>query len=308
VTASTIWTAHIPPLGEAVVGIGAFDGVHLGHQALLSHAVTRASALGVPAIAVTFDTDPEHVVDPSHHVSQLLDLPSRLRLLAHCGMDHVLVIPFDSMMASMSPEAFVHDVLVPAFPPKIVVVGSDFRFGEGASGDVESLRRLGRLHSFDTDSFDIVDADGAPISSTRIRDLITAGSVRDAATLLGRPHSVHGLVVPGRGAGHLVGAPTANLVVDPISALPASGVYAANIDLGGHSHPAAVSVGTPPSFPDDQVDVEAHLIDFDGDLYGTTLDVAFVERLHGHRRFTDEASLSKAIHADIEKARDLLDF
>ena len=300
------WTPEIEPLGPCVVAVGVFDGVHLGHQELLRDALDIASARAVLSVALTFDRDPDQVVHPATAMPQLLDLEDKLTLLAVQGVDVVLVVPFTERLAATAPLVFLDEVLLRAMTPVAVVVGSDFRFGHRAEGDVRVLTRYGAAHGFTVLAHELVSHAGEPITSTRIRRLVAAGRVSEAAGLLGRPHRVRGVVVTGRGEGAELGAPTANLVTAPFAAIPADGVYAGRTEVDGVAYACAVSVGVPPSFPEATAELEAHLIGYRGDLYGRSLVIEFLERLRPLRRFDDTTELAAAIRADIEQVRHLV--
>ena len=306
---STSVAREVPthPMGRAVVAVGMFDGVHRGHRALLERTVELARGTGALSAVATFDTDPEHVLRPDASVPQLLDLEDRVRYIASADVEVVLVLPFDRELADRTAEEFLDAVLIPAFPPETLVVGSDFRLGRGGACDTRRLTELSRDRRIEVESHELVVVDGAPVSATRIRRLISDGRVREAALLLGRPHACKGLVVEGRGAGRRLGAPTANIDYDRDIAVPADGVYAcvACID-DSQGRPAAVSVGPAPSYEDAKAEVEAHILDFDGELYGRMLRIGFIERLRDQRRFDDEASLARAIAADVERVRTLV--
>ncbi len=294
------------PLGAAVCAIGVFDGVHLGHQALIADTVERARATGATAAVVTFDRDPELVVSPDGAPPQLLVLADKLRFIRECGPDVVLVVPFDVHVASLTPERFLSQVLLAALLPIATVVGHDFRFGRFASGTVDTLERYGSEHGFAVVPHELVEVDGEPVTSTRIRTAISSGDVRLATRLLGREHIIHGRVVRGRGIGHDLGVPTANLVAPAATALPLAGVYAGYAEVDGVTYPAALSIGRPPSFPDAIDDLEAHLVGFEGDLYGREIVIGFVTRLRDQRRIVDTAELARVIAADVTAVRDLL--
>jgi riboflavin kinase/FMN adenylyltransferase len=291
------------PLGRAVAALGVFDGVHLGHQALVRDAVTLARSTGVASVVVTFDRDPDQVVSPLSAAPQLLDLDQKLSLLSELGPDAIAVMPFTAELAATPPLVFLDEVLLDAMTPTSVVVGYDFRFGHRAEGDVDALVRYGAEHGFSVVAHNLVSADGAPITSTRVRALVASGDVAAAARLLGRPHRIRGTVHHGRGAGAGIGFATANLSVDTFAALPGPGVYAGRVEIGGHHHPAAISVGAPPSFPDATDDLEVHVLDYDGDLYGASLVVEFIERLRDQRAFPEVADLTAAIASDIASVR-----
>ncbi len=293
-------------IGPAVIAIGVFDGVHIGHQRLIADTITIAREKRCASCVLTFDRDPDQVVTPTHPAPQLTSFDEKVRLISALGPDAILVVPFDEWLASLSPDDFCIDVLLDAAEPIACVVGHDFRFGTKASGDADTLRALGSLHGFQVVTHPLVHHGGAPITSTRIRGLIAAGEVEEAAALLGRNHSLDGVVERGKRLGHRIGVPTANLHVGAEFALPAPGVYAGWASVAGERHPAALSVGVPPTFPDATCVLEAHLIGFEGDLYECTLTVEFAHRLRDQRAFGSNEELAEAIRADVERARILL--
>ena len=301
-TRIAVWQPGMPSFGRAVAALGVFDGVHLGHQALVRDTVSLARARHAVSVIVTFDRDPDQVVAPASAAAQLLDLDQKLSLLAELGPDAIAVMPFTPELASTPPLVFLDEVLLDAMEPVSVLVGCDFRFGHRAEGDVDALVRYGQDRGFTVVPHELVSAGGAPITSTRIRGLVAAGDVTAAARLLGRPHRVRGTVHHGRGAGASIGFATANLSVDPYVALPAPGVYAGRVQVDGTDHAAAISVGTPPTFPGAVDDFEVHVIGFAGDLYGRTLTVEFLERLRAQRIFPSGADLASAIASDVARA------
>jgi riboflavin kinase/FMN adenylyltransferase len=291
------------PFGRAVAALGVFDGVHLGHQTLIRDAVALAKANDAASVVVTFDRDPDQVVSPASAAPQLLDLDQKLSLLSDLGPDAVAVISFTPQLAGTPPLVFLDEVLLDAMTPVFVVVGCDFRFGHRAEGDVDTLVRYGAEHGFSVVAHNLVASQGAPITSTRIRSLVASGDVEGASRLLGRPHRVRGTVHHGRGEGTELGFATANLSVDSFSAMPAPGVYAGRVDIGGVRRPAAISVGAPPSFSGARDDFEVHILDHDGDLYGLSIMVEFLERLRDQRAFSDLSDLTAAIAADVVAVR-----
>lgn len=293
------WEPGMPSTGRAAVAIGVFDGVHLGHQALVRHTVDFGRALGVKAAVITFDRDPDQVVSPDTAAPQLLDIRDKLRFLAELGADIVLVVPFDAHLAALSPECFLRDVLLAAFEPVATVVGHDFRFGARAGGDVSTLERYGAQHSFTVIAHELVTIEDEPVTSTRVRASVALGDVSTAARLLGRPHRIRGHVVHGRGEGAAIGVPTANLRVDHGAALPGDGVYAGFAIVDDERVPAAISIGVPPTFPEAHDTVEAHLIGRDLDLYGAEIVVGFERRLRDQQQFSSTQELAAAIRADI---------
>ncbi|MHB1340208.1 MAG: riboflavin biosynthesis protein RibF [Coriobacteriia bacterium] len=297
----------IEPLGTAVAAIGVFDGVHLGHQALVRDAIEYARDLDVRSVVITFDRDPDRVVQPDSAAPQLLELVDKLAFLGDIGPDVVLVVPFDAAVAAMPSPAFIDDVVRAACVPIFMVVGHDFRFGRNAEGDVATLTTLGADRGFSVAPHDLVAAGGAPVTSTRIRRLVAAGDVTGAAALLGRPHRVRGRAVIGRGEGAAIGVPTANVRPHNYAAVPLHGVYAARATVLGHSYAAGVSVGVPPTFPHAADAVEVHLLDFGGeDLHGQEIAVDFVGRIRDQERFESTAGLAEAIAADLQVVRAVL--
>jgi riboflavin kinase / FMN adenylyltransferase len=298
----------------AVVTIGAYDGVHLGHQAVLRLVRELADARGLEAALVTFDRHPAEVVRPESAPRLLTTLEQRLELLDATGdLDLCWVLTFDEARSKEAAEDFVREVLVDGVGARLVVVGADFHFGHRRGGNVPLLERMGAEFGFEVLGLGLVavegDATGVPYSSTRIRELLAKGDVAEAARLLGRPHEVRGVVERGdqRGAEHL-GMPTANLTVPERICLPADGVYAGTfVAEDGVERPAAISVGTRPTFYEDgDVLVEAYVLDFDGDLYGHRVKVCFREWVRGQERFDSTEALVEQMNADVEATRRIL--
>jgi riboflavin kinase/FMN adenylyltransferase len=285
-----------------------FDGVHVGHQTLIRHAIEIANERRVPAVVCTFDRDPDQVVTPDSAAPQLLTLEDKLAYISVLGVDAIVVFSFCMRMASTTPERFLDDTLFDAVHPRSIVVGEDFRFGQHASGDVSTLRRYGAAHDCEVIAYPLVAVEGEPVTSTRVRTLIAAGDTLAAATLLGRPHRVRGHVVHGRGAGEpVLGVPTANVTPIRFSAIPADGVYAGTALIGEFAYPAGISVGVPPTFPESRDYLEAHLVGFDGDLYGRELILEFGGRLREQLHFDTPAELAERIRADLEQVKSLRD-
>ena len=296
--------SHTSSLGPSVFAIGVFDGVHLGHQALIAATVADARERACAPVVVTFDRDPDQVVTPDSAAPQLLTLEDKCTFLGQAGADTVLVVPFDAAVAAMSPAAFTDSVLMQALSPVTAHVGIDFKFGHFAEGDIATLAQLGSDRGFDVIGHDLVAHDGAPVTSTRIRALVASGDVAAANVLLDRAHRVSGRVVHGRGIGvSLLGIPSANITPHRFAALPADGVYAGRVSTAGATYPAGVSVGIPPTFPEARDVLEAHLIGFDGDLYGHEVTVEFVERIRGQQPFRTPEELAEAIRSDLDAVR-----
>ena len=302
------WEPNMSSVGRAVACIGVFDGVHVGHQALIRDTVSAANREGVLPVAVTFDRDPDQVVTPDTAAPQLLPLEDKLSLITDLGARIVLVVPFDTYVSQLSPEEFLARVLLSAMQPVTVMVGDDFRFGAGARGDLQTLRLFGQSHRFEVVGHELVRLAGDTVTSTRIRRLVAEGDVVAARTLLGRPHRVRGTVERGRGVGATqLGTPTANLQPMPFAALPADGVYAGRVRLEGATYAAGISVGLPPTFPEGHHVLEAALVGYSGDLYGRTLTLEFLERLRAQRAFEQESELADAMRSDLGRAEELAD-
>ena len=307
-------TAEVPQdWGPCVVTIGEFDGVHQGHQRIVSRARQAARELRLPVAVVTFDPHPDEVIRPGSHPPLLATGRRRLQLLAGLGVDAVCVIRFTLEFSRLSAEEFVRTVLAERLHAARVVVGENFRFGHKAAGDVALLAELGEKYDFTVEGVPLVTEDGVTVSSTSIRALLAGGDVAGAAELLGRPHRVEGVVVRGHQRGRALGFPTANLETPEHTAIPADGVYAgwlASPDPDGEETerwPAAISVGTNPTFGGKERTVEAHALDRDDlDLYGTHVAADFVARLRATVKFDSVDALVRQMHIDIGDARRLL--
>lgn len=303
------------PDGCAVT-MGVFDGVHRGHTALLEATARWARAHGVPAVAITFDPHPAALLAPQHCPPMLCTLAHRVERLLQQGIDYVIVQPFTAAFAQLSAEEFIERVLSQSLQARAVVVGDDFRFGQGRKGNVETLRTAGLFEVITVVS--ISDESGERISSTRIRSLIQAGELEGARALLGEPLQWTGVAVRGDGRGRGFGYPTANLVpVEPLIT-PPSGVYACIAQVhhrslptakpdGEQVYPAAVSVGKPPMFENARGRIEAYLIGFaDRDLYGCVLTLQFLKRLRPQHQFNSVEALLKQMAEDVEQTRQLV--
>jgi riboflavin kinase / FMN adenylyltransferase len=299
--------------GRSVVTIGVFDGVHRGHQRVVGRAVEAAAQLGLPVVVVTFDPHPDEVVRPGSHPPFLSTTRRRAELLAGLGADAVCVLPFTPEFSRLGPDEFVRVVLVDRLHAARVVVGEDFRFGHRAAGDVALLAELGEKYDFVAEAEPLLTDDGVRISSTAIREQLAAGDVAAAARDLGRPHRVEGVVVRGQQRGRGLGFPTANLETLPHTAIPADGVYAGwlvALGPGGQEQerwPAAISVGTNPTFDARERTVEAYALDRDDlDLYGVHVAVDFVARLRGMIKFDSVADLVEQMRGDVDAARSVI--
>lgn len=292
----------------SVVTIGNFDGVHRGHRTLIARTTAEATQRGARAVALTFDPHPAAVLRPDAVPAALQSLEERTALLRESGCDEVVVVPFDAAFAAQGPEEFVDRLLVDRLAAELVVVGTNFRFGRAAAGDVALLIALGEQRGFGVEAIGLVDLGDGPVSSSALRSQLAAGDVEVVARGLGRPFSLTGEVVHGEGRGRTIGIPTANVAVAEGRVLPADGVYAcwAGSEGGGRT-PAVVNVGWRPTFAGTSRSVEAHLLVDDGpDLYGQRLTLEFVARVRGEQRFEGSEALVARIHEDIRMARELL--
>jgi riboflavin kinase/FMN adenylyltransferase len=296
-------------LGRTVVTVGNFDGVHLGHQHVIARAREVAGELGgLDVVAVTFDPHPIAVLRPEHAPPTLTSIESRATLLRGAGVDDVLVVPFSREVANWSPERFVRDILVDGLHARGVVVGANFRFGHRASGDLATLNSLGAELDFVAEG---IPLDGGPQvwSSTYVRNCLAAGDVEGAAEALGRPFTVRGVVVEGDKRGRELGFPTANVPALGVAA-PTDGVYAGELRRldTGEVFPAAISVGTNPTFAGERERrVESYVLDRDDlELYGVEVEVSFLGRIRGMRRFDSIEALVATMHDDVRRTRDLL--
>ncbi len=296
------------PLGwpAPAVTVGNFDGVHRGHQALVSAAVARAREKGGLSVVLTFDPHPARVLRPAHAPAALTTLAQKEELLAALGVDRLAVLPFGAALASLSPEEFARAVLRDTLGARDVVVGESFRFGHRREGDARTLVDLGARLGFDVEAIPPVLEGGRPVSSSRVRSELGHGHVGAAAVLLGRPYFVDAGVVRGVGRGRTIGVPTANLAPEN-EILPAPGVYAGFCRVpGGASWAAVVNLGRRPTFGGGDLFLEAHLLGFDGDLYGSRVRLSFHERLRDEERFPSKDALVARIRDDIARARALL--
>lgn len=290
----------------AVVTIGAYDGLHLGHRSVIEEVRHLAATRQALSAMVTFDRHPAEVVRPESAPCRLTSLDQKLELLESTGIDLVFVVVFDEARSRETAEDFVQEVLVDGLAARAVVVGHDFHFGKDRGGNVEMLQHEGAVHGFDVLGMRLVAAGDSAVSSTRIRTLLHEGRVAEAAGLLGRPHEVRGTVMRGDARGRELGFPTANVSVPEGVCMPADGIYAALYTTpDGIARPAAVSLGRRPTFYVDAKAslLEAYVLDFDGDLYETPAAVAFVERLRGEQRFERVEDLIRQMHADVVAAR-----
>jgi riboflavin kinase/FMN adenylyltransferase len=292
-----------------VVTIGAYDGVHRGHQAVIAQVKATAQQLGCQSVVVTFDKHPASVVRPESAPKLLTDLDQKLELLQQTGIDATLIVEFNRERSTEDPALFVKRVLVDALRAQVVVVGEDFHFGFNRGGNVAMLRELGKQFDFQVEPVKLItrpDGVEEPVSSTSIRRALAGGQVEIATNLLGRAYEVRGVVVNGDKRGRMIGFPTANVEVPNAMCLPADGVYAGKFQCDdGSVHACAINLGRRPTFFEhaDHSLLEAHLLDFDGDLYGQKVSVTFEHFLRSERKFDGLDAIKSQLLLDVAAAR-----
>lgn len=297
---------------RAVITIGAYDGVHRGHQAVIDHVRSRAAELGAKSVVVTFDRHPASVVRPESAPPLLTSSAQKMELLEATGLDAVVIVPFDERQAAESPESFVDRVLVSCLRTQTIVVGEDFHFGRHRDGNVNLLRKMGIESDFEVEPIELIArADGIdePVSSTAIRRALAGGDISRANAMLGHPFEIRGKVFPGDQRGRLLGFPTANVEVRNGACLPADGVYAGWYERpDGVIYPCAINLGRRPTFYEhaDSSLLEAHLLDVDVELYGEDASVRFEHFLRSERKFDGVDALIAQLGLDIANARELL--
>jgi riboflavin kinase/FMN adenylyltransferase len=292
-------------LGPAALAVGSFDGVHLGHRAVLERLLAAARLEGLTPAWITFDPHPRCVLDPVNCPPQITTLDERLSLVKALGIEHAIVLGFNRALAALTADEFMARLL-DAMELRALVVGYDFALGRGRTGDVAWLREHGRTHGYTVDEVPPFRLHGEEVHSSEVRRLLTLGEVEAAGRLLGRDFALAGLVEPGDRIGHEIGWPTVNLAVPPGKLVPGHAIYAgwARTPLGQHQ--AAISVGYRPTFGKTDLRVEAYLLDFDGDLYQQHLELRFVTRLRDQVKFPSAEALSAQIARDVEETREVL--
>lgn len=298
---------EVPDKGSGnLVAIGSFDGVHLGHQAIINELVREARKRLGQAIVMTFEPHPEEVLRPGKGPKLLTSREEKSRLLADLGVDVHLVLPFTRTFAGLAPEEFVKTALDDGLRAKTVMVGFNFTFGAGGAGDATRLRALGAELGIPVRIFEPVTVGEETVSSSSIRQLLSEGRVDTAAALLGRPYQLQGPVIHGDHRGRQIGFPTANIEVSLDRQIPGRGVYAVRVRMNGEIYPGMANIGSRPTFDGGDSRLEVHLIDFEGDLYGRSLAVEFVAWLRDERAFAGAAELRAQLQADLARTRRVL--
>ncbi len=297
------------PFKNAVITIGNFDGVHIGHQALFHEVIEKADLLGSTSLAMTFEPHPIRVLKDNGHPPLLTPFNQKVELIAKSGIDALICIPFTHEFAAITAKEFVYDVLLGRIGMRTIVVGKDYTFGKNRQGNLNLLKSYAEAFDFEVDVVDWVPvSNNKPqrISSTRIREMLLNGNVQNAQKLLGRPYQVSGSVVPGRNrGGKLLGFPTANIqLTDELC--PKTGIYAVSVNCLGQRHLGVANIGYSPTFDDQEFTIEVHILDFKSDLYGKPITIKFIERIRDEIKFASIDELSDQIARDVETARRIL--
>lgn len=289
---------------STVLTIGNFDGVHLGHRALLGELMAKARELALPATVLTFEPHPRELFAPDQAPARLASMRDKLELLAECGVDRVHVCRFDRRLAGLTAEQFIERILVRGLSVRHLIIGDDFRFGKARAGDFSLLRRVGRELGFVVEAMHTVDFNGQRVSSSAVRDALAAGDIERAEMLLGRPFVIAGRVMDGRKIGRSIGFPTANIQVRR-KRLPLSGVFAVKVSgIDSKPLPGAANIGVRPTVAEGLKPVlEVHLLDFDRDIYGRHVDVNFMHKLRSEAKFESLDALKAQIARDVADVR-----
>jgi len=288
----------------SIATIGNFDGVHMGHREILSRVKSKSQKLGCPSLLITFDPHPSTVLYPARDLALLTTLEKKLSLVEECGIDAVLALEFTLAFAQKPPMSFVEDVLLP-LGVRELYVGDDFAFGSGRRGNANELAREGKVHGFGVYEIEEVTIGGERVSSSRIRSLISAGDVEKAGRLLGRPHSINGVVVRGAGRGKGMGFPTCN-ISEPVQTVPGSGIYATRTRYRGKLYDSATHIGIIPTFDVDVPGIETHLFDFDMEVQGEGMEILFHKKLRDTVKFGSVEELKQHIRKDCVEIKGIL--
>ena len=291
---------------NTVLTIGNYDGVHLGHQKILSMVLQKAQEIKGTSMVMTFDPHPVKVLAPERDIKLLTTSEEKAKLIKAMGIDVLLFINFNKEFANMLPDDFINTVLVEKFQVREIIVGTNYAFGRHKKGTIELLRRRGEKYGFEVKAVRQVMVHGNVVSSSAIRSLLLKGAVYEASKYLGRAYSIEGSVIKGKGRGqNLLNIPTANITT-PVEIAPKEGVYAVKVGLKGKIYDGVANIGKNPTFGNQEVSYEVHLFNFSGNLLGQNLRVCFIDRIRGERTFPDVPSLVKQIRQDMESAREIL--
>jgi riboflavin kinase / FMN adenylyltransferase len=291
---------------DTVLTIGNYDGIHLGHQKILSMVLRRAEEIGGTSMVMSFDPHPVKVLAPERNIKLLTTPEEKARLIEATGIDVLLYVKFDKEFSRMLPEDFVHDVLVEKIRVREIIVGANYAFGKNKKGTIDLLRRRGEKYHFSVKAVRDVMVHSHIVSSSAIRSLLLKGAVSEVSNFLGRVYSVEGTVIKGKGRGRsILNIPTANIST-PVEIAPKEGVYAVKVGLKGSMYDGVANIGNNPTFGNTEISYEVHLFNFEGDLLGRNLRIYFIDRIRGERTFPDAVSLGKQIRDDIELAKEFL--
>jgi riboflavin kinase/FMN adenylyltransferase len=297
------------PYKRAAITIGNFDGVHLGHQALIHEVIDKADSISGTSVAITFEPHPIRVLNGSNHPPLITILEQKIELIERMDLDVLIVIPFTREFASLSPREFVEDILIRQLGMTAIIVGKDYSFGRDREGTVGLLKTFAELFDFELVIADWIEENRAPegrISSTRIRNLVLAGRVDKAQSLLGRFYQVRGTVTTGRDrGGKLLGFPTANITLQD-ELCPKTGVYAVTVECKSTTYDGVANIGYSPTFDDHIFTVEVHILDFNRNIYGHNIRVNFIQRIRDELKFSSVAELAEQIKDDVTEARGIL--
>lgn len=297
---------NVPVSLWSVVTVGTFDGVHLGHQAILRKVLQRSEVWSGTSLVLTFEPHPRHILRPDVSPQLLTTTREKLIWLERLGIAVVVLLPFTRSLAEMPPGRFVDEILLEKCKAKEVIIGYDHGFGKDRAGSLDLLQRLSVERGFSVNPVPRVICNSHPVSSTRIRELLTEGNVSGAASLLGYPYTIVGMVIRGDGRGRVLGFPTINIAVDREKLLPGDGVYAVRVRHPGGTSSGVMNLGIRPTVNGKQRSLECHLLDFDGDLYGQEVEISLVERLRDEQKFQDLQDLVVQIEKDVGIARHVL--
>jgi riboflavin kinase/FMN adenylyltransferase len=291
---------------NTVLTIGNYDGVHLGHQKILSQVLQKAHEIQGTAMIMTFDPHPVKVLAPERNIKLLTTPEEKMRLIEAMGIDVMLLINFNKEFANMLPDDFIDNVLVKRLRVREIIVGTNYAFGKQKKGTIDLLRRRGEKYGFEAKAVRQVTVHGNIVSSSAIRSLLLKGSVREASNYLGRAYSIEGKVIRGKARGqNLLNIPTANITT-PVEIAPKEGVYAVRIGMKGQLYDGVANIGKNPTFGNQEISYEVHVFNFSGNLLGEDLRIFFIDRLRGERTFPDISGLIKQIRIDMEHAREIL--
>ncbi|MDR3679673.1 MAG: bifunctional riboflavin kinase/FAD synthetase [Flavipsychrobacter sp.] len=298
----------LPAFKNAVVTIGTFDGVHLGHRCILQEVVSQAKTINGESVLITFDPHPRKLIFPDQELKLLTPLPTKLELVTDAGIDHVVVVPFTRDFANLSAEDYISQFLVQYFKPHTIIIGHDHQFGHDRKGGIDLLQQLSKQYDYQVVEIPAQLIDEAAVSSTKIRKAITAGHVQDAAHMLGRYYTLTGKVIKGRQLGRTIGYPTANITPnDPAQVVPAIGIYAVTVQVASGTFNGMLSIGYNPTVTDEQkINIEVNIFDFDQDIYGQELELSFVTYLRNEEKFASLEALKEQLAKDKENTLAIL--